>query len=43
MIWAENNADGKGGKFSFSLPIKAKREAVATKSLALSQLVNYPQ
>src|SRR6266516_3838217 len=22
-IWAENNADGKGAKFSFSLPIKA--------------------
>jgi len=21
-IWAENNADGKGAKFSFSLPIK---------------------
>jgi signal transduction histidine kinase len=21
-IWAENNADGKGTKFSFSLPIK---------------------
>jgi signal transduction histidine kinase len=20
-IWAENNADGKGAKFSFSLPI----------------------
>jgi len=22
-IWAENNADGKGAKFSFSLPIKS--------------------
>jgi signal transduction histidine kinase len=21
-IWAENNADGKGAKFSFSLPIR---------------------
>jgi len=27
-IWAENNADGKGAKFSFSLPIKS--EATAT-------------
>ena len=24
-IWAENNADGKGAKFTFSLPIVAQR------------------
>jgi signal transduction histidine kinase len=26
-IWAENNADGKGAAFSFSLPISTQQQA----------------